>query len=613
MKKIYLLISSAMCLGLLASCFDMNQEPQGELATSEAFSTTNEITTYLNMFYQGAVSKSGGGTVPNTAIKSHPSNANSGLAFGDVGSDNLLYYEFDSRLSGELSISSAANLDDYSAIRNVNFLLQNIGRCEDQTSSAFQQCLGEAYYFRAAYYYHLLVNYGGVTWVDTPLDPDAGLMQQPRNTRTELTNYILADLDLAIANLNEQSSNASGRVHRDVARALKSEVALFAATWEKYHRAKNDKFYDETLTNADEQIRDWLEQAVEAAEDVMSRTVWSISRQNNNTLTDYRDLFVTLDLTGNPEVLWWKRYDASASIGHNVTYYSCEGGGNKGVSASLVDDYLTIDGRPFVGDEKMEAKKTYGRELSPELRDPRLSQTVFTPGQQMRNDGTTFSWPPLDRTDGYHLNTTGYSLLKYEEFAASTLNASYNEENRGQAPAIQVRYADILLNYAEALAELDGAGNAEKIKDALQPLRDRVGMPPVDFNREFNDDPDYPFCNLDPYIQAVRRERRVEKAAENCRLTDILRWAAAGELIVGQFPLGALYTGTTLEEHFKDKLTPGDGFYLNDEGYIIAANPANYPNGWQFNEERDYLLPIRQEMIGAGGLTGGAWEQNPNW
>ena len=613
MKKIYLLISSAMCLGLLASCFDMNQEPQGELATSEAFSTTNEITTYLNMFYQGAVSKSGGGTVPNTAIKSHPSNANSGLAFGDVGSDNLLYYEFDSRLSGELSISSAANLDDYSAIRNVNFLLQNIGRCEDQTSSAFQQCLGEAYYFRAAYYYHLLVNYGGVTWVDTPLDPDAGLMQQPRNTRTELTNYILADLDLAIANLNEQSSNASGRVHRDVARALKSEVALFAATWEKYHRAKNDKFYDETLTNADEQIRDWLEQAVKAAEDVMSRNVWSISRQNNNTLTDYRDLFVTLDLTGNPEVLWWKRYDASAGIGHNVTYYSCEGGGNKGVSASLVDDYLTIDGRPFVGDEKMEAKKTYGRELSPELRDPRLSQTVFTPGQQMRNDGTTFSWPPLDRTDGYHLNTTGYSLLKYEEFAASTLDASYNAEGQGQAPAIQVRYADILLNYAEALAELDGAGNAEKIKDALQPLRDRVGMPSVDFNREFNDDPDYPFCNLDPYIQAVRRERRVEKAAENCRLTDILRWAAAGELIVGQFPLGALYTGTTLEEHFKDKLTPGDGFYLNDEGYIIAANPANYPNGWQFNEERDYLLPIRQEMIGAGGLTGGAWEQNPNW
>ncbi len=613
MKKIYLLISSAMCLGLLASCFDMNQEPQGELATSEAFSTTNEITTYLNMFYQGAVPKSGGGTVSNTAIKSHPSNANSGLAFGDVGSDNLLYYEFDSRLSGELSISSAANLDDYSAIRNVNFLLQNIGRCEDQTSSAFQQCLGEAYYFRAAYYYHLLVNYGGVTWVDTPLDPDAGLMQQPRNTRTELTNYILADLDLAIANLNEQSSNASGRVHRDVARALKSEVALFAATWEKYHRAKNDKFYDETLTNADEQIRDWLEQAVKAAEDVMSRNVWFISRQNNNTLTDYRDLFVTLDLTGNPEVLWWKRYDASASIGHNVTYYSCEGGGNKGVSASLVDDYLTIDGRPFVGDEKMEAKKTYGRELSPELRDPRLSQTVFTPGQQMRNDGTTFSWPPLDRTDGYHLNTTGYSLLKYEEFASSTLDATYTSEGRGQAPAIQFRYADVLLNYAEALAELDGAANASRIIEALRPLRERVGMPVVDFDREYNTDADYPFRNLDKYIQAVRRERRVEKAAENSRLTDILRWAAADELIVGKFPLGALYTGTDLEDHFGSTLTPGDGFYLNDAGYIIAANPANYPNGWQFNVHRDYLLPIRQEMIGSGGLTGGAWVQNPGW
>ena len=612
MKKIYLLISSAICLGLV-SCFDMNQEPQGELSTSVAFSTTNEITTYLNMFYQGSVPQSGSGSVSNSAIKSHGSAANNGLAFGDVGSDNLLYYEFDSRLSGQMTIQNAEVMGDYSAIRNVNFLLQNIYRCEDQTTAVFYQCLGEAYYFRAAYYYNLLKNYGGVTWVDTPLDPDAGLMNQPRNTRTEIANYILSDLDNAIANLNEQSSNATGRVHRDVARTLKSEVALFAATWEKYHRLKEDEFYDKTLSNPDEQIRDWLNQAVEAANAVMTRNVWQISRQNNDPLTDYRDLFVTLDLTGNQEVLWWKQYNAAAGIGHNVTYYSCYGGGNKGVSASLVDDYLTREGRPFVGEEKLEAKRTYGRELSPELRDPRLSQTVFTPGQQIRNDGTLFDWPPLDRTDGYHLNTTGYSLLKYEEFANSTLDATYTSEGRGQAPAIQFRYADVLLNYAEALAELDGAGNADRIITALHPLRERVGMPDVDFDREYNTDADYPFHNLDKYIQAVRRERRVEKVAENSRLTDILRWAAADELIVGKFPLGALYTGTTLEDHFGKTLTPGDGFYLNNEGYIIAANPANYPNGWQFNVHRDYLLPIRQEMNGSGSLTGGAWEQNPNW
>lgn len=602
MKKIHILISSILCMGL-ASCFDMNQEPQGELASSEAFSTTSEITMYLNMFYQGSVPVSGGGSVGNSAIKMQSSGMDNGIAFGDVASDNLYSENFNTRLDGALTLGNASVMNDYKPIRNVNFLLQNINRCQDQESAAFKQCLGEAYYFRAAYYYNLLKDYGGVTWIDTPLDPDAGLMNRPRNTRTELTNYILADLDKAIENLNEQSSNASGRVHRDVARALKSEVALFAATWEKYHRAENDDFYDKTLTNAEEQITDWLNQAVKAAEDVMSRKVWSISRLNENPLTDYRDLFVTTDLTGNQEVLWWRRYDVSSVGGNNVTYYSSDGGGNKGVSASLVDDYLTRDGRPFIGKEKMEAKLVYGEELDPDLRDPRLSQTVFMPGQAMKGS-VLFEWPPIDQT-GYLKNTTGYALLKHSEFSEPSTSSAYNE-GRGQTPAIQVRYADILLNYAEALAELNGAGNADKIKSALQLLRDRVDMPGVDFEREFNDDPDYPFHNLDKYIQAVRRERRVEKAAENCRLTDILRWAAADELIVNKHPVGALYTGTTLEDHFPNQ----SGFWVNDEGYIVAVDRAT---GWQFNVERDYLLPIREEMLGELGLTGGAWEQNPNW
>ena len=609
MKKIHILISSMLCLGL-ASCFDMNQEPQGELSSSEAFSTVAEIQSYLNMFYQGSVpvSSNNNSTVTNSAIKTQSSSQSNGIAFGDMNSDNLLPGTFDTRLAGQMS-SAGSELSDYKPIRNVNFLLQNINRCEDQESSSFKQCVGEAYYFRAAYYYSLLKDYGGVTWVDTPLDPDAGQMQLPRNTRTELTNYILKDLDDAIANLNEQNSNSTGRVHRDVARALKSEVALFAATWEKYHRADNDPFYDKTLTNADEQIRDWLTQAANAAKEVMVRDVWSISRQNNDPLTDYRDLFVTLDLTGNQEVLWWKKYSVADNIGHNVTYYNAMGGGGKGVSASLVDDYLTRDGEPFVGQEKEDAKLVYGEELDPQLRDPRLSQTVFMPGQAIQ-DSRLFEWPPIDN-QGYNQNTTGYSLLKHHEFNSNGKSNFYGTMSMGETPAIQVRYADILLNYAEALAELDGAGNAELIKDALQPLRDRVGMPGVDFDREFNSDPEYPFHYLDKYIQAVRRERRVEKAAEDCRLTDILRWSAADDLIVNKFPVGARYTGTTLEDHFG----PAEdyGINLNDEGYILSADISNYPNGWQFHLDRDYLLPIRAEMVAPTGLTGGMWENNPNW
>lgn len=605
MKNIHLLIASVLCLGT-TSCFDMNQEPQGEMSTVGAFTTVSEINMYLNMFYQGSVPVMGGGTVNNTAIKTQSISSTNGIAFGDANSDNLYPNAIDTRLAGETSLSNAAELDDYKAIRNVNFLLQNITNCEDKGTD-YEQCLGEAYYFRAAYYYHLLVNYGGVTWVEDQLDPDSELMKRPRNTRTEIVDYILNDLKDAITYLKEQDNNATRRVHRDVARALKSEVALFAATWEKYHRAENDPFYDKTLTNPDAKIKEWLELAATAAKEVIDRNVWSI-HNTGKPLTDYRDMFIDTDLSDNQEVLWWKEYNASAGIGHNVTYYACQGGGQIGVSASLVDDYLTIDGKPFTGNAKLEAKRTYGAELSPELRDPRLSQTVFMPGQQIRNDGTLYAWPPLDATN-YHQNTTGYSILKYEEFNTSN-SAAYTTANRSQAPAIQVRYADILLNYAEALAELDGANNASEIQKALHPLRVRVNMPDVDFDREYNTDADYPFHNLDKYIQAVRRERRVEKALENCRLTDILRWAAADELIVGKTPTGALYTGSTLGEHFEGIMTVGSNIWLKD-GYIVSFNNTNYPNGWQFDVDRDYLLPIRQEMV--GGLTGGLWEQNPGW
>lgn len=133
--------------------------------------------------------------------------------------------------------------------------------------------------------------------------------------------------------------------------------------------------------------------------------------------------------------------------------------------------------------------------------------------QDLRPNGEfVFKLPPLNE-ESRNQNTTGYSILKYVEYN-TTYIPTIDGEGKSQAPAIQFRYADILLNYAEALAELDGAANASKIKEALRPLRERVGMPEMDFDREFNTDPDYPFNKLDKYIQAVRRERRIEKALE---------------------------------------------------------------------------------------------------
>lgn len=596
------IIAAAIGLGLaFTSCYDLDRNPEGVLSSSNPFTTPGEMSSYLDQFYQNAVRTqdlgAGGG---------------SGIAGGDCNSDNMASPSVNQRIAGRASVSGASSLSAYTNIRKVNFFLNNLDNC-DQKNADYYQAVGEGYYFRAWYYYTLLQNYGPVAWVDTPLDPDMELMKLPRENRTVIADHILADLDLAIENLRERSNSSTMRVHRDVARALKSEVALFEGTWEKYHKAKNDPFFDPTVTDA--KINDYLNQAAQAAKDVMDRNVWRIYNTGNPN-NDYRIIFQTTDLGSNPEILWYKKYDGD-EIGNNVNRYLNQGGGSLGVTASLVDDYLTIDGRPFVGNEKIEAKKVWGNELLPTVRDPRLAQTVATPGQIMRPDMGGYTVPPLIGTSAYNNNISGYSLLKHVQI---DYTGNLDAEFKGATPAIQFRYADVLLNYAEALAELNGAANAEAIKNAIHPLRERVGMPDVDFDREYNTDTEYPFKNLDKYIQAVRRERRVEKACEGRRFDDIMRWAAAEEIFVGKWHRGALFIGSNLENDpayatLKYDQPSNNTIYLSGQPgdplrYIIPTNPAGYESGWQFNPKRDYLLPLQERMI---SLTEGLWQQNPGW
>lgn len=611
MKKIDICLGVVFALSLTA-CYDLDKMPEGVLSTAAPFASTGEMRNYLDQFYQT-------GETYGSGLREQDFAAGGGgsIAGYDTHSDNMASSSVSTRLAGETTLSGASKLNRYRAIRNLNFLLCNLNNCPEKGTADYNQFVGEAYYFRAWYYYQLFINYGQLTWINTPLDPTIEKMYLPRDNRTMIADSILIDLDRAVTYLKGQSNSASMRIHKDVARALKSEVALFEGTWEKYHKAKNDKFYDPTVT--DQKINDYLTQAATAAKEVMDRGVWRIYTTGNGQ-KDYRQLFQTTDLSNNSEVLWFKKYDGD-QVGNNVNRYLNQGGGSVGVASSLIDDYLTIDGKPFIGAPRLEAKKEFGNELQAALRDPRLSQTVCMPGQQLRPDDKApyYVIPPLIGSSSYNQNTTGYSLLKHVQI---DYTGSLDAEFKGATPAIQFRYADILLNYAEALAELNGSANAQKIADALQPLRERVGMPSVDFDREYNTEADYAFRKLNKYIQAVRRERRIEKACEGRRLEDILRWAAADELIVGQWPKGALFVGSNLENHSKyegkliyDKTSGNNLFLTGQPGdewrYIVPTNPDGYKEGWKFNVERDYLLPIQTSMLGE--LTDYKWKQNPGW
>ena len=600
MKLTHYIYIGALTLSV-SSCFDLNKEPEGVLSTVKPFTGVGEMTSYLDQFYESGVREQGFNWT------------GAYIASGDLISDNMSGSAINTRLNGDLTLANAGKLNAYTQIRNVNFMLTNLDNCDEKGSARYKQCVGEAHYFKAWFYYTLFKSYGQLTWLDKPLDPNTDQMLLPRANRTVIADSILSELDKAIANLNEQNSAASMRVHRDVARALKAEVALYEATWEKYHKAKNDPFFDPTVTS--EKITSYLNQCVEACQAIVDRNVWSIYTTNNAT-NDYRQLFQTEDLSNNKEVLWFKRYDGT-DIGNNVDRYLNKGGGSAGITASLVDDYLTIDGQPFVGTAKTDAKKVFGDELKPTLRDPRLSQTVCMPGQQLRPDEGPYKLPPLTGAS-YHKNETGYSILKHVQI---DFKGSLDAEFRGSTPGIQFRYAEVLLNYAEALAELDGAANAAKIVELVSPLRKRVGMPYMDFDREYNTSADYPFHTLDKYLQAVRRERRVAMALEPKRFDAIMRWAAAQELIVGQRAVGALFVGSNLENNpayggklVYDKAT-GNNLYLTGKTgdelrYILPSNPAGNEQGWRFNPARDYLLPIAPRML---NLTENQWKQNPGW
>ena len=144
----------------LSACYDLDKEPEGVLSTSTPFTSTGEMRNYLDQFYESAVrgqgfSAGGGG----------------GIAGNDVNSDNMASSSVNTRLAGETALSSAAALSDYTKIRNVNFFLNNLDNCTEKGSATYNQYVGEGYYFRAWYYYQMFINYGPLSWVDTPLDP----------------------------------------------------------------------------------------------------------------------------------------------------------------------------------------------------------------------------------------------------------------------------------------------------------------------------------------------------------------------------------------------------------------------------------------------------------
>jgi hypothetical protein len=308
---------------------------------------------------------------------------------------------------------------------------------------------------------------------------------------------VLADLNSAVANV--PVSAPLGKIDRPVALALKARICLHEGTFRRYHGLEGSQR--------------WLEEAVAAASSVINSGDFSLY-STGSPEQDYRNLFVR-EQASPDEVILPQIYNRSLNKTHpgNYTFISTTFG-NPGYTKAFVNTYLNVDGTSFTTRPGADTLNFY-RET--QNRDPRLAQTIRTPGYTRIGRSDTLD-PNFDNS------RSGYQNIKF------VMDPSFDtfDTNINDLPII--RYGEVLLIYAEAKAELGKLTQADLDK-SINRLRDRVGMPPM----VLGDLPAHPllrerYPEVDG-VQAdvlleIRRERRVELVMEGFRYDDLMRWKA---------------------------------------------------------------------------------------
>src|SRR5690606_1142562 len=267
----------------------------------------------------------------------------------DSGSDNLIEDGFSPLLAGSRVVPGAGGpwSSYYSTIRSLNYFFQNYNAVP-QSFESYKQYVGEAYFFRAYVYFKLVKDFGDVPWINKVLEDDVSELQLERTKRNIVVDSIISDLDKAIQYLGDDGTIPEARLNKQVGQLFKSRVCLFEGTWEKYHA--NTPFGSE---NANPEK--YLELAKNVAKSVIDSELYDVYTTNSPQI-DYYRFFGQDDYSGNPEVMLWKKWDINLGL---VRWAPSVWGNAMGVTKSLVDAYLTKDGKPisvsqtYMGDDNL--------------------------------------------------------------------------------------------------------------------------------------------------------------------------------------------------------------------------------------------------------------------
>lgn len=446
--------------------------------------------------------------------------------------------------------ANARNINYWQPISRVNLFFENIDRQRpvEIPEETKNRMIGEMKVIRAQSYFKLISLFGGVPLITQTfsLEDDFKL---PRNTYDECMNFILSELEEAIALLPlEYNAKNQGRVTKGAAMAIKSRALLYRAS---------------PLNNPENDLQKWRD-AADAAKAVIDLNIYEL-------FPDYRTMFLEENIY-NSEMIWQRPYNQFASFEAVYVELSLYPNGYNGFGQvhplhNLVEDYETTNGLLPKNDPEYDPQNPYVN------RDPRFYASIlydgapfqgrevetFLPGGRDSNEGPVSAW---------NATQTGYYQLKFAN--DRIVNPSGN--NMSQTPWTFYRYAEILLNYAEASYFL---GDEATTREYINMVRSRpsVSMPDVTetgaalFDRLVN-------------------ERRIELVFEEHRWFDVRRW-----MILPQ-----------VAEEDRTRM-------------IIRKNPDGTKQYevafWKegvFNQA-NYLLPIPQSEINKNSLL----EQNPGY
>ena len=626
-KLLYSILTIAIFLFLSTSCEDvLDQNAVDTFNEQLVFSDINVVKAYLEKTYDRMGGNTDNGILgaredllvsgtDQTLCIHRP--ANYVMIKGTMSPDQLGIF-VNNGLGGNLRWNNL-----YANIQDVNRILDNLDNVPTSTTTEEnlkKQIKGEANFIRAYDYSTLLMVYGGAILQDKAFNLGEDYLTIKRSSIKETLDFILKDIQSAIDNL--PASMEQGRANRAAAAALKSRILLFCAS-----KLTNGGYEaSNTLVSFPAGSQNGLlQQARDAAKDVMDGKYGSFALVGSTDdpasplsaadVQKYADTYFSIfnqKAAWNSETIWGIQYPLTGGNQNRANIWYGPNGyhnwGNNNPTEPMVRSYEMANGSKFQWDKynpgEMNIRTATAEELSadPERnpyngREPRFYASILydgAPWQERPSDAAGLEPENKVQTSYFFANVGDATPYKSGLDTRQGLIESWNGTKNGyyirklMDPAtagqyfrntntwVEFRYAEILMNYAEACIELGGA-DLQKGIDAMNMVRNRAGLP------------DRVTADQATAREYVRHERNIEFFAEGHRFYDMRRWMIAEEVIKDVYGMRI--------EHY-------------DNGYTIwKYNMNDKADSRSFSDKKFYWVPIaRDEMNKAPQL-----QQNPGY